>query len=80
MKSSFSHSATLRPQFHNPISLPPNSATIQSHQRSLYCLAQFSQPHPLSTKGVITSTEKPPQWQTGNPSTTTHYTNELLLI
>jgi hypothetical protein len=66
MKSSFNNSATLRPQFHNPISLPPNSATIQSHQRSSYCLAQFSQPQPSSTKGVITSTEKSPQWQSIN--------------
>jgi hypothetical protein len=46
MKSSFSHSVMLKPQFHNSISLslPPNSATIQSHQRLSYCLAPFSHP------------------------------------
>jgi hypothetical protein len=44
MKSLFNDSTTLKPQFHNSISLPPNSATTQSHQQSSYCLASFSHP------------------------------------
>ena len=77
MKSSFSHSSMLKPQFHNSIPLPPSSATIQSPQRLSYCLAPFS--HPSLCLQKVPSLW-PINHNGGDPSTTAPYTNEPSLI